>query len=612
MFVDVAFPLKLLPLTYKLSDEMTDFKGRIIQAPFRGRDLYGLILNESSRLEHKDIKEIKSIHEPFVSMSYLSLIKWLSDYYLNPVGNVLRSLFFEDTVTVLLKCKPKDIVPLEVKDKSVDVGELTPLLSSILKERYNTFLFHATSIIQERLLLKDIFNKMGQFISGGIILVPEIDMIEDVASSFDDSLKERVCFFHSKLTKKKRIESLNYILSGQKDIVIGTRSAVLAPLKNLSFIAVLGEQSQSYKAEEGIRYNARDVAVMRGFIERATVLLSSVCPSVESIYNMKIGKYHLLKMRNTSIQRPRVKVIDSRELTKKGLTLSKDILKEARKVNIRGGDFLFLTNKKGYSFLRCEDCGQSVKCRRCKIAMTFYKSSGLIKCHYCGLQEKIPESCDYCKGFKISLFGAGVDKIKEELGKDFELKDMSLFVEAGYKKRMLKHLKFDGVAILNVDLAMAMPDFRSRERLFQDFIYISEKINPDGTIFIQSSNPKDKMFRFMKDYDFRGFYDEELLQRKELNYPPFSKIVLLNIFLKTLSDREIHEIEELIHKRKGIVEILGPLDAPQKKGTYEGCLQIFFKANNRKQLHKVVTQFLDEIKGFRGLKLRVDVDPVKI
>lgn len=612
MFVDVAFPLKLFPLTYKLSGKrITELKGRIIKAPLRGKDFYGLVLNETGNIdERKDIKEIKSIYELFVSKSYVSLIQWLSNYYLNPVGNVLRSLFFEETVTTLLRFKPQGVGHLELKKKRDYRGELTPLLSSLLKERYNTFLFHAPSVIQERLFLKDIYDKVSSFIKGGIILVPEISMVEEIISLFDDSFKERICLFHSNLSRKKRIESLNYILSGQKDIVIGTRSAALAPLKSLSFIVVLGEHSQSYKAEEGIRYNARDVAVMRGFIEKATVLLSSVCPSVESIYNVKVGKYHLLEKDNIYVKRPKVKVINSKDVAKKNLILSSDILKEASRVKARGGDFLFLTNKKGYSFLRCEDCGQPVKCKRCKIAMTFYKSDRLIKCHYCGYKEEVPESCDFCKGFKISLYGAGVDKIKEELGKNFELRDMSLFVEAGYKKKTLKHLQFDGVVILNVDLALAMPDFRSRERLFQDFIYISEKVKPDGTVFIQSSNPKDKIFRFMKNYDFNGFYENELFQRKELNYPPFSKIVLLNIFLKTHTR---DEIEDLMCKRgDGIIETLGPIDAPLKSRAYERCIQFLFKSNNRKQLHRAVSQFLDEIKNFKDIKIRIDVDPIRI
>jgi primosomal protein N' (replication factor Y) len=612
MFVDVAFPLNLSPLTYRLTEKgVVELKGRIVRAPVKGRDLYGLILNEVSSKELKDVKEIRSIHETFVSRSYISLIEWLSDYYLNPLGNVLRSLFFEETVKALLGYNPKNGRPLKVKDKWFVGRELTPISRSVVRGRYNTFLLHATSATQEEILLKSIFDEINPFIKGGIILVPEIDMIERIISMLD-SMKDRICVFHSKLSKKKRAESLNYISSGQKDIVVGTRSAILAPLRNLSFIAVLEEHSQSYKAEEGIRYNGRDVAVMRGFIEKATVLLSSLCPSVESMYNVKVGKYHLLETKNMSVQRPKVRLINSRETKKKNHALSHEILKEAKRIKTLNGDFLFLTNKKGYSLLRCDDCGQSVKCRRCKIAMTFYKSDGLIKCHYCGLEEKVPNSCESCSGFKISLFGAGVEKIREELGKDFELRDMSLFVEAKYK-RVMKHLRFDGVAILNVDLALAMPDFRSRERLFQDFIYISEKVKPDGTIFIQSSNLKDKMLGLMRNYDFKGFYESELLQRRELNYPPFSKIVLLNIFFKNNSETDIHEIEGLIcGKKNRIVEILGAINVPSRNKLYKRCIQVLFKAKNRGQLHKAVSQFLDEMKNFKGIKIRVDVDPVRI
>lgn len=617
MYVDIAFPNNMPPLTYKLHKEIPyDLVGRFVKAPLRQRDSFGLILNVKNSHdvgETKEIKEISHIYGPFVSDKYFSLLKWLSDYYLNPFGNVLKNIPFEETIRAMLNIvKLEDKGHKKVDDDFICNQEIKQIFDAILTKRYGTFLFRADSLSKEKEMLKEIFGTQINLIKGAIILVPEIEMIEDIAPILKDIVDERLCIYHSRINKKNKINALNQIISGQKDIVLGTRSAILLPLKRLSFIAVLGEHSQSYKAEEGIRYNGRDVAVRRGFIEKIPVLLSSLCPSLESIYNATIGKYVLIDRKsNFNKERPKVKIIDERGLLRKKLAVSPEILKEAKKVKEKKGRFLFLVNKKGYSFLKCNDCGSFIRCRNCNIAMTLYKDEGLVRCLYCGFSSAVQDVCDSCKGFNITPFGFGINRVKEEIGKDFRLDDMSLIVEAGYKKG-LKEKKFSGAALFNIDMTLAIPDFRVQEKLFQDFIYLSEIISQDGYIFIQTGNPKNKIFRFMRTHDIDGFYEAELHQRKELKYPPFSRMVLISLFVRSDKREYLSEIEDLVQReRDKDIEILGPVEVPSKRHDIRR-MQILLKSTNRKLLHKISSQFLDGLKNLKGIKIKMDVDPLKI
>ncbi len=617
MYVDVAFPNNMPPLTYKLhKDAPYDLIGRLVKAPLRQGDSFGVILNVKSShdvCETKKIKEISHVYGPFVSDKYFSLLKWLSDYYLNPFGNVLKNIPFEETIRAMFNIvKLEDRGHKKVDDDFICNQEIKQIFDAILAKKYGTFLFRADSLSEEKEILREILSNPLNLIKGAIILVPEIYMIEEFAPILKDIVGERLCIYHSKLSKKNKINTLSHILSEQKDIVLGTRSAILLPLKKLSFIAVLGEHSQSYKAEEGIRYNGRDVAVRRGFIEKIPVLLSSLCPSLESIYNAKIGKYILIdRPSNLDKAKHKVKIIDERSLLKKNLTVSPDILKEAKKIKENKGKFLFLVNKKGYSFLKCNDCGSFVRCRNCNIAMTLYKDKDLVRCLYCGFSSAVQDVCDFCKGFNIIPFGFGTDRVKEDLGKDFKLDDMSLIVEAGYKKG-LREKKFSGAALFNIDMTLAMPDFRVQEKLFQDFVYLSEIISPNSYIFIQTGNPKKKIFRFMKTHDIDGFYETELHQRKELKYPPFSRIILFSLFVRSDKREYLSEIEDLVRTaRDKDMEILGPVEVPSKRHDIRR-MQILLKSTNRKLLHKISSQFLDGLKNLKGIKIKVDVDPLKI
>lgn len=647
MYADVVFPLKLPPLTYKVPENAPhDLNGRIVKAPLMGKSHYGLVVSVKNELrleKKKHIKEIIEIHQHFASESTLSFLKWLSDYYLMPMGIALKSSFFEEATSATVRqCDSATVWKKCGKEK-----------------KYNTFLFHASSISDEYSFLFKTLSDTSHDMHGAIILVPEVGQIERLQAMLKNIFGERVCILHSNLTKKQRIGAIARIISGQSDIVLGARSAILAPIRDVSFIAVLNEHSPSYKGEEGLRYNARDVAVMRGFMEKSCVILSSVCPSVESVYNAKIGKYSPIapSLHLSAKKRPKIKIVDSKtnrirkEFSNKvtdygsGVTaISRDILKEAKDITAKEGRFLFLINRKGYSLIRCEDCGHIARCNKCGIPLVFYKGRNTVRCHYCGHEEAVPESCEECKGFNIKPFGTGIEKIKEALentlktdmilverstqkvedflgckkgAKSWDIRqdsDVTSFViGTPYAARKLRDERFDAIALFNIDGLLSQPDFRAYERAFQEVIQISQMVKTEGSLYLQTWNPKSKILRFIKNYDFQGFYEYELSQRKALDYPPFSRIILFNVFMKRDAERFLHDMQKIIcDTNTNGLEVLGPIEIPSSLKSYKHCIQMLIKSKDRKLIHNEAGSFLKKIEKLKGIKINVDVDPLKI
>lgn len=635
MYADVVFPLKLSPLTYKVPEDAPhDLKGRIVKAPLMGRSYYGIVVsvaNESEIRDKKNIKEIQGIHQHFASESTLSFLMWLSDYYLTPMGIALKSSFFEEAVKTENRSQKSEVRRKNKEQKKLEQSGFSVIYDTLRGKNYKSFLFHAPSVAHEYSLLHELLNTTRSEIHGAIILVPEIGQIGRLASMLENIFGGRVCVLHSRLTKKKRMDAIMRIITGQSNIIVGTRSAILAPLRDVSLIAVLNEHSPSYKGEEGIGYNARDVAVMRGFMEKSCVLLSSVCPSIESIYNATIGKYNsIIPSLHHSIEKhPKIKIIDIKK--EKTSTISRDILREAKVTTSKNGRFLFLVNRKGYSLIRCEDCGYIVQCKKCAVPLVFYKGKNTVRCHYCGHEEIVPENCEECKGFNIKPFGTGIEKIKEEM--EEALKTETILVEKGhgskvmgqdpdvtsfvigtpYAARKLRDEKFDAVALFNIDGLLAQPDFRAYERAFQEVMQFTEMVKPEGSLYLQTWNPKNKILRFIKNYDFQGFYDNELSQRKTLDYPPFSRIILFNIFMKRDVEKFLHDIQKIIDNidANGL-ELLGPVEIPSTLKSFKNCIQILMKSKDRKILHSAAEKLLNKFEKLKSVKINVDVDPLKI
>jgi len=645
-FVDIIFPLNLVPLTYRCPEVLKHIiePGMIVSAPLRNRMTKGIVIGESSGNPPGGTREIHEVHRdrPGLTLNMIKLLAWMSEYYLAEQGLVLKNMLPKEAFTKVRKRKKKSDIPRSQKEGQgdhkftvahIDDDTVTGLRNSLKKGGYKTFLLHAPSTAHEYSFLMETLP----WVKNVILLVPELSALDNLAQILQTKFGERICIFHGELSRGQKSEVMDKVLSGSIDILIGTRTALFVPLKDISLIAVLGEHSSSYKQENSPCYNARDVAVMRGYIEKATVLLSSISPSIESLYNCKTGKYTLLTLQG-EMKRPGISVLNMRYEKLIRPYLSKTVLDASVKHIRNDGKIMFVVNRRGYSsLLQCADCNTNVECPDCRIPLVFHKQDKSLKCHYCGsVQTSIPDRCTACKGYNLQLLGAGTQRVQEDIEKLTGIKTLRLDSDRAKKKSEIQglidsiHLKesriligtklmtkrlgsaetFSMAAVLNTDTLLSIPDFRSAEKAFQEIMSVIDKIEPKGRIFIQTRMPENYLFKSLKSYDHESFLKEELIRRRDLFYPPFSRLVLIRVVTKKNIAGTLSELVDTRAAEDDDVEILGPHFSRNRQGKNE--YKLLLKSGVREKLHAAAEFFLEAFKNSRDVKVRVDVDPIEI
>jgi primosomal protein N' (replication factor Y) len=632
LFFDVLFPINLGPLTYTCPDSLAEIvqPGLIIQAPLRNRLTRGIVLEKNISPPEGPLKELQLIPERTSALSkpLLKLLKWMSDYYVAPQGLVLKQTVSGEFFTKTRSRKSKKEIPRHCEIDFVDIAPeiVLDVTAAISSNKYMGFLLHAPSLLYEYSMVYRLLNSVKNI----IVLLPDIGQANLLYSAFKDLYPERLCLLHGELSRGKRSEYMEGILAGKYDIVIGTRSALFAPLKKVSLIMVLNEHSQLYKIEEGIRYNMRDVAVMRGFIERATVLLSSISPSIDSYFNALTNKYRLLKP-SSDIKRPNIRIADMQFEKKIKPDLSKTVHDAARKHIRKNNKIMFVVNKKGYSStLLCRECSFIVKCDACDIPMVLYKNDNKLKCHYCNKTQPVPEKCPRCKGHNFELLGSGTQRVQEYIEELFgiptmrfdsdnvkkksEKKEISRLISGDFSriligtKIMTRRIsatdRFSMAAVLNVDSSLNLPDFRAMEKAYQELSSIIDLVEPSGEVLIQTRFASVPLFKHLKYNDYAAFAKEELSMRKALDYPPFAKLLKLSYS----GSAEISEkIIKTIRNSDQKIELLGPTVNKNKKGIEE--VSIILKSVDRKPLNNAARKVLEAFDRRGKIQIKIDVDP---
>ncbi len=607
-FVDLVFPQNVGALTYRVPERLGGQvePGMLVSAEIRKSTRRAVVLRPQSRPPEGELKEIISIESDGQALGcpMLRTIEWMAEYYFSNEGSVLKSIlpreFFER-----VKARRSRHAAAEAhgvySPSSLDKGSREGarlVRENVSGRRYKTFLYHAPTTREELSFTLEAIRDVENV----IVLVPEHTGMRYIEKAVRDVAGERLTLFHGGLSRGARSQAVEKILSGEGDVVLGSRSAVFAPLRTVSLIVVLHEENPAYKSDSGVRYSARDMAVLRGFEESATVLLTSICPSAESWHNASTGKYTLIEGAPRSL-RPEVRVIDSRRA--KGAIARK--LREATASRIsKGGRAMFVVNRGGYSMLRCADCQHVISCKGCGVSLVYHKRDRMLRCSYCGSGGAPPEVCPSCGGL-LEPAGAGIEKVLEEVeelgpaeagaGGLGVLSDTDERLVVG-TKRIARHEAgegFDITALLNADSYRYVPDFRAAERAFRELVYLADKTASGGQLFVQSANPRAPLFRHLRRFDFRGFYREELSLRKELGYPPFTRLVLLSSGGASL---------EVTHELKD-VEVLGPVPALTKRG--KRISKLLLKSSSRKALRSALREIL---KGRPSRGITVDVDPI--
>ncbi len=459
--------------------------------------------------------------------------------------------------------------PGEDGGSNMEDGKREP--SSNINSPSSTFLLHGvTGSGKTEIYLQALAHALEQG-KGAIVLVPEISLTPQTVERFkarfsSGKLQTLVAVLHSHLSAGERHDEWHKIRQGRARIVIGARSAIFAPVEPLGLIIVDEEHETSYKQEEAPRYHARDVAIMRGQMENAVVVLGSATPSLESFYNCKRGKFTLLELpeRVDNQKMPRVRVVDMRQAAhkEKGTPLFSPQLKEAINQRLdRGEQTILFLNRRGYSTsLQCPKCGYVCNCPNCSLALTFHRQEQKLACHICGHVEKVPLVCpnEKCKNPAIRFSGTGTQRVEETLAKLFP-KARIQRMDADTMKRkddyrkvlgdfragkidilvgtqmIAKGLHFPNVTLVGIiyaDLALHQPDFRAGERTFQLLTQVAGRAgrgDVEGEVFVQAFAPFHPAIQYARRHDFNGFYEQEIEFREQLKYPPVSRVALLTL-----------------------------------------------------------------------------------
>ncbi|HEV2314806.1 MAG TPA: primosomal protein N' [Candidatus Acidoferrales bacterium] len=485
-----------------------------------------------------------------------------------------------------------------------------------------------------------------------IVLVPEIALTLWLSRLVRARFGGIVAVLHSGLAENERSHEWWRVRRGEARVVVGTRSAVFAPLENVGLIIVDEEQESSYKQEETPRYNGRDVAIVRARLEGAVALLGSATPSLETFQNARTGKYHLLELKTRVEDRPlaSVKLVDLRQEFKqshRSAPVSSSLLKAIGERLSAGTQALILINRRGYSwYVLCRSCGAGIECQNCSIALSYHKRRARLECHYCGYSIPVPKLCPKCKSEYLYFVGDGAERVEEYLREQFpkariaRLDRDTVRTKREYQKilgafargdldllvgtqMVAKGHDFERVTLVGVvsaDLALGRPDFRAAERTFQLLTQVAGRAGRGrfpGEVLIETYYPEHYAIQHAVDQDYVAFFEREIHFRRMMHYPPF--IALANVLIRD------HKIENAIRWSRAVaahfdslkiseLKVLGPAAAALSKLRREYRFQILLKTPNRRLLAQVLEGCLSfcEKKQIPDSAVIVDVDPTSL
>jgi len=490
-----------------------------------------------------------------------------------------------------------------------------------------------------------------------LVLLPEIALTHPVAQAFTRRFGPRVALLHSGLSEAFRVDQWRRIMVGEVDIVVGARSAVFAPLPRLGLVVVDEEHDPAYKQEGGLLYQARDVALYRGKLAKAAVVLVSATPQVTTCYSARQGRYRYLHLgrRVTPQALPDIQLVDLRSQRgdKSLKIISRPLFTALEDVLRRGEQALLFLNRRGYArAMFCLFCGQVFQCRNCSVALTHHQAQGRLVCHYCGYAEKVPESCPHCQSAAIKRYGVGTEQVEAEVNRKFPgarvarldrdtaphsgraLKVLQDFADAELDllvgtQMITKGHHFPQVTLVGViaaDLSLFFPEYHAGERTFQLLSQVAGRAGrgtAKGTVLIQTYQPEHYVFQTVQDHDYDGFLQRELESRRQLGYPPFTRLALVRLSGPQEEPviKEARRLAAVLEKFRSReeelrtrVRILGPAPAglTRLKGRFRW--QILIKSYGRPPLLRLL-QHLRQVwtaPPRSHLSLTLDIDPATL
>ena len=512
---------------------------------------------------------------------------------------------------------------------------------------HDTYLLYGVTGSGKTEVYMELIDRVLKNGKSAIMLVPEISLTPQIVDRFITRFGDSVAILHSGLSDTERYDEYRKIMDGLVRIVVGARSAIFAPLKDLGIVIVDEEHTATYKQDNHPRYNAKDVAIMRGKYNNIPIVFGSATPSLESFARANRGVYKLLTLdkRAGNGRLPLVNVVDMKDEIKKGnFVLSKLMIDKINDRLLKKEQVILLLNRRGYSsMLTCRDCGSVLKCPNCDISLTYHKTSDCNRCHYCNYSIKSVKKCTECGSDNMKDYGLGTEKLEEELNRMFNARIIRMDMDTTSKKGMHEKIindfgeyKYDIlvgtqmiakgldfplvtlVGVINADSSLNVPDFRSAENTFQLLSQVSGRAGRSdlsGEVVIQTYNPGHYSIRYAKVHDYINFYNEEMNIRRELCYSPYFYITLVNISSRDyeLGFVEANKIGDYL--RRNLSEgtrVLGPSMANVFRINNVYHYQCIIKYKRDDKLSKVLREIDNIYKVNSKIDVDVDVDPVRI
>lgn len=487
-------------------------------------------------------------------------------------------------------------------------------------------------------LIKDALKEK----KGSIFLVPEISLTPQMKNRFTREFGEEVAVLHSNISDKEKQKEWLNIIEGKKKVVLGARSAIFAPVKDLAYIIIDEEHENSYKQDTNPRYNAKYVAIKKAILENCKIILGSATPDIESYYLGKKNQFQLeiLDKRYNDVELPEIDVIDMKN--EENSFFSKELLKSIRDTLLKGEQVILLLNRKGYStMIQCKDCGNIEECEHCSIKLSYYESTKKLKCNYCGREKSFYGKCSKCGSKNLHYGGKGTEQIEEKLKEIFDVSIVRVDSETARQKDFYEKTYFDFlnkkydimigtqmiakglhfpnvtlVGVINADLILSFPDFRASEKTFQLITQVAGRAGrgeKKGRVIVQTYQPENYIMENIKNSDYETFYNKEIEMRELLEYPPFAKTI--NIGFSHTDEKVLEKITLEFFKliKRDYVNVFTPNKSLVYKVKDRYRKNIFIKGKKEK-INYFKKELLEILENFdsKGCRIVIDVDPINL
>lgn len=550
-------------------------------------------------------------------------------------GIIIESLIEEYRLVTKDINKEKETFKLTVEQQEAKNKILSQTQSSV-------FLLHGVTGSGKTVVYMEIVEEMLNRGKDSIFLVPEISLTPQMVYHFKSRFGDEVAVLHSRLSEGEKYDEYRKIVEGKVHIVVGARSAVFAPFKNLGAIIIDEEHTTSYKQDNNPKYSAIEIAIERAKNNNAIVILGSATPSLETYARSIKGLYTLveLKHRVNTNNLPLVEIVDMSKEKHRGSIFSSRLITEVNKRLEEHEQIILLLNRRGYSsFITCSNCGYTAKCPHCDITLTYHKTSNTLRCHYCGYADKMNDICPSCGEKAIKTLGTGTEKVEEEIKKVFNARVVRMDLDTTSKKgshekiitafknheydillgtqMIAKGLDFSNVTlvgVINADTSLMIPNYRSNEYTFQLLMQTagrSGRGEKNGSVIIQTFNPEHYAITLASKHDYIDFFKQEMEVRRKLSYPPYYYLIYIKVIGKDYNKISIesNKIASILTRELKNSKILGPTTCSVFKLNGLFRFGIIIKYKKEEKMEEVLQSLVNHYKGNQAVKVDIDVNP---